>query len=186
MQVLIVLSVSLTAIADDAPPGWVIEARQGAQALGGQLKQALTRAIEEDGLSAAVAVCQVEAPDIADRVSTGNLTVSRTALRVRNPDNTADAFETRVLEDFERRIAAGEDPSALESFAIRRDGDERRGHWIKAIPTGGLCLACHGNDIDPALRQAIEDRYPSDQATGFEPGSLRGAFSVTIDLPASR
>jgi hypothetical protein len=185
LQALICLSVSFAASAEDTPPEWVIEARQGAQALGGQLKQALTQAIEEDGLGAAVAVCQIDAPGIADRVSTGNLTVGRTALRVRNPDNAADAWEQRVLEGFERRIAAGDDPASLELFAIRRHGGERQGHWMKAIPTGGLCLACHGNDIDAELKATIDQRYPLDQATGFEPGSLRGAFSVTVDLPES-
>jgi len=174
---------SVPALAADAVPAWVSDARHAAQALGGQLKGALTRAVESSGLNAAVAVCQLQAPAIADGVSNATLTVSRTALRVRNPDNAPDAWERHVLEDFERRLALGEDPARMEVFAIRNKDGNSRGHWMKAIPTGGLCLACHGANVDPDLRQTIDERYPQDQATGFEAGSLRGAFSVSVDLP---
>ncbi len=170
-------------LADDEPPGWVVDARQGAQALGGRLKQALTGAIEQDGLVAAVEVCQIQAPTIADGVSTESMHVGRTALRVRNPANAADAWERRVLEDFERQMASGKDPAGIEAFAIRQVDGQRQGHWMGAIPTGGLCLSCHGSSLDPELQQTIDQRYPQDRATGFEPGSLRGAFSVRIDLP---
>lgn len=181
----VLLSKSFAVMAEDAPPDWVLEARQGAQSLGGQLIQALTGAIEQDGLVAAVEVCQIQAPAIANRVSTDPMDVGRTALRVRNPGNAADAWEQRMLEDFEGRMARGEDPAGLEAFAIRHIDGQRQGHWMKAIPTGGLCLSCHGSDLDPELQQTIDQRYPQDRATGFEPGSLRGAFSVRIDLPDS-
>jgi hypothetical protein len=170
-------------MAEDAAPSWVNEARQGAQALGGQLLQALTGAIQQDGAVAAVEVCQHQAPAIAERISTDHMTVGRTALRVRNPGNAADPWERRILEDFQQRIAQGEDPAKLEVFAIRRVDDQRQGHWMKAIPTGGLCLTCHGNELDPELQDAIDQRYPADQAVGFSAGSLRGAFSVRVELP---
>jgi hypothetical protein len=179
----LLLSTNPAAWADEAPPAWVVEARQGAQALGQQLQQVLMRTLEESGPVAAVEVCQVQAPAIARGASSQAMQVGRTALRVRNPANTADAWEERVLGDFERRIARGEDPAGLETFVIRHADGQRQGHWMKAIPTGGMCLTCHGNALDPALQQVIEQRYPEDQATGFEPGSLRGAFSVRIDLP---
>jgi hypothetical protein len=51
---------------------------------------------------------------------------------------------------------------------------------MKAIPTGGLCLACHGETIDPAVAGKIAELYPEDKATGFREGDLRGAF-VVID-----
>lgn len=181
----VLLSASHVVLAEDAPPDWVVEARQGAQALGGQLIQTLTGAIEQDGLIAAIEVCQIQAPAIAGRVSTEPMDVGRTALRVRNPGNAADAWEQRMLEDFERQIANGKDPADLEIFAIRQIDGQRQGHWMKAIPTRGMCLSCHGSELDPELQQTIDQRYPQDRATGFEPGSLRGAFSVRIDLPDS-
>lgn len=47
-----------------------------------------------------------------------------------------------------------------------------------AIPEGGPCLICHGQNIDPALHTKIKGRCPGDQTTGFKEGDLRGAFSV--------
>lgn len=179
----LLLAVSLGVAAEDKPPQWVVDARQSGQALGGQLKQALTSAVESDGLVAAVEVCQIQAPLIAERVSDDSIEVGRTALRVRNPANSADAWERRILENFERQMARGEDPAGLETFAVRHVDGKRRGHWMKAIPTGGMCLSCHGSQLDPQVQQTIDQRYPQDQATGFSQGSLRGAFSVEITLP---
>jgi len=181
----VLFSASQIVLADDEPPAWVVDARQRAQALGGQLKQALTGAIEQDGLVAAVEVCQIQAPTIADGVSTESMRVGRTALRVRNPANAADAWERRILEDFEHQMASGKDPAGLEVIAIRHVDGQRQGHWMSAIPTGGMCLSCHGSSLDPELQQTIDERYPQDRATGFEPGSLRGAFRVRFDLPDS-
>jgi len=178
----LLLSMVLNASAEDAPPAWVDEARQGAQALGGQLQQALSGAIRQDGVVAAIEVCQHQAPAIADRVSSESMAVGRTALRVRNPRNEADPWETRILQDFQRRMAQGEDPSSLEIFAIRHVDGQRQGHWMKAIPTGGLCLTCHGSELDPELQATIDQRYPDDRAVGFSAGDLRGAFSVRVDL----
>ena len=49
---------------------------------------------------------------------------------------------------------------------------------MKAIPTGGLCLQCHGEVLDPAVAGKIAELYPDDQATGFIDGDLRGVFWV--------
>jgi hypothetical protein len=60
---------------------------------------------------------------------------------------------------------------------------------MRAIPTDALCLTCHGKTLAPDLAAAIARNYPGDQATGFELGQLRGAFSVTwppVPLPANR
>jgi hypothetical protein len=53
---------------------------------------------------------------------------------------------------------------------------------MKAIPTGAVCLACHGETIAPPIAAKINELYPQDQATGFREGDLRGAFVVTKTL----
>ena len=50
---------------------------------------------------------------------------------------------------------------------------------MKAIPTGEVCLKCHGSNVAPDVKAAIGELYPEDQATGFKAGELRGAFSVS-------
>ena len=46
---------------------------------------------------------------------------------------------------------------------------------MKAAP----CLMCHGETLAPAAEQQIRALYPSDQATGFHEGDLRGVFWVS-------
>lgn len=159
---------------------WVEQSRQLALQLGSQLKGELSKAIAEGGPMAAINVCYLRAPEIAAQLSQASgARVARTALRVRNPSNAPDDLERSVLEQFRVDLGAGPLDRPLEAaFEIRRgDAVERR--YMRAIPTDALCLTCHGKDLPPELAAAIARDYPGDQATGFEQGQLRGAFSVT-------
>ncbi len=163
---------------------WVDQSRQLAMQLGGQLKSELTKAIAEGGPIAAINVCYLRAPEIAAQLSQASgARVGRTALRVRNPSNAPDELERSVLEQFATDLGSGPVDRPLEAiFEIRRgDAVERR--YMRAIPTDALCLTCHGKTIAPDLAAAIARDYPKDQATGFEQGQLRGAFSVVWPAP---
>lgn len=164
---------------------WVEQSRQLAMQLGSQLKGELTKAIAERGPIAAINVCYLRAPEIAAQLSQASgARVGRTALRVRNPSNAPDEFERAVLEQFAADLGSGPIDRPLEAvFEIRRgDAVERR--YMRAIPTDALCLTCHGKSLDPELAAAIARDYPQDEATGFEPGQLRGAFSVVWPAPS--
>lgn len=83
-----VLILPLAVGGEEAPPNWVTEARQGATELGRNLVSTLQQSMQAEGPVAAVAFCRLQAPDIAEQVSTAQaMQVGRTALRVRNPDN---------------------------------------------------------------------------------------------------
>lgn len=152
------------------------------QQFASELKGALERALAERGTVGAIDVCSVEAPHIAARLSRQfNAKVMRTATRVRNPANAPQRWQRAALTDFERRVSRGEKVETLEFFARRRDGSAR---YLRAIGTAPLCLACHGEMIAPETQRALRARYPRDQATGFNVGDLRGAFS--IEWPADR
>ena len=164
---------------------WVEQSRQLAMQLGGQLKGELTQAIAQGGPIAAINVCYLRAPEIAAQLSQASgARVGRTALRVRNPSNAPDDLERTVLEQFAADLGSGPIDRPLEAvFEIRRgDAVERR--YMRAIPTDALCLTCHGQTIAPELAAAIARDYPKDQATGFELGQLRGAFSVVWPAPS--
>ena len=156
------------------------------QQLGARLKTALETAMQQGGPMAAIAVCRDQAQAIAADVSRDSgWTVRRTALRVRNPANAPDAWEREVLASFATAAAQGTDIGTLS--AQKTDSDTagsagRRWHYMKAIPTGQVCTVCHGSNIDPALAAAIKASYPEDQATGFAPGTLRGAFTLSKPL----
>lgn len=51
-------------------------------------------------------------------------------------------------------------------------------NYMRAIVMQPQCLACHGSAVAKPLKQAIAEKYPNDQATGFEVGDLRGAFLI--------
>jgi hypothetical protein len=80
----------------------------------GQLKGELQAAIKEGGPVNAVKVCQQRAPAIArDLSAQTGWDVARTSLKLRNPANQPDAWELAVLNKFEERKAAGEDPAQI-------------------------------------------------------------------------
>jgi hypothetical protein len=182
---LLALSPAALMAADPAADrAWIEQSRQLAMQLGGELKGELGRAINEGGPVAAIGVCSKRAPEIAARLSgQSGAEVGRTALRVRNPANAPDDLQREVLEQFRAELASGKFTGPLEAvFEINRGpGIERR--FMRAIPTEALCLTCHGQSLAPELAAAIARDYPGDQATGFELGQLRGAFTVT--WPAS-
>lgn len=187
-SLLLCLALCTPPVAAEAPaadPALVNAARSTAQALGARLKAQLTDAIAAGGPAAALSVCNTAAPAIAtDLAADYGGEVGRTALRVRNADNAPDAYEREVLEAFTARMAAGEDPATLEHAAVVDDDGQRRFRYLKAIPmTEAPCASCHGTAIAPALAAQIHALYPNDAATGFTPGELRGAFTLSKPLP---
>lgn len=150
--------------------------------LGKALKAELMAAVETGGPAQAIDVCYRRAPALGESISAEmGLTVRRVALKLRNPGNQPDAWETAGLELLSTGIAEGANPATAETHAwVDGENGEREFRFMKAIVTEPLCLACHGPEIDINLNAIIKSLYTADNATGFLPGSLRGAFSVTI------
>lgn len=152
-----------------------VESRKVIKEFGGKLVKELKQAIKEGGPENAIKVCNIEAPKMATALSEKyNWQIGRTALKTRNPNNAPDAWEQVVLEQFEQRKQNGEKIKTLE-YAETTDAGYR---YMKAIPTKGLCLACHGENISEALKATLVELYPQDKATGFKAGDIRGAFTV--------
>jgi hypothetical protein len=173
------LSAGPPATAEEPVLPWIAEGRSLSRQLGGELKAELEKAMAEGGPIAAIGVCRERAPAIAARLSAqSGARVGRTALEVRNPANAPDGIERALLEQFESELASGKFAGPLEAaFEINRGGQVER-RYMRAIPTEAVCVTCHGKQLAPDLAAAIVKLYPDDQATGFEPGRLRGAFSV--------
>ena len=143
------------------------------------LKSEVEKAVQTGGPMHAVAVCNEKAPKITRQVSLdAGWEVGRTSLKLRNPDNAPDAWEQKVLEDFERRKAAGENLKTMEFHEVVEKDGKSYFRYMKAIPLFGVCVNCHGARINPKLSEKIYELYPSDKARGFIPGDLRGAFTV--------
>jgi hypothetical protein len=154
--------------------------RAAIKELASRLKGELVQAIKAGGPESAISVCKVAAPSIASEISEKNgWRVGRTALRLRNPGNAPDEWERRVLERFSEQLEQGADPEKLEYFEVVDGNGASNFRYMKAIPLAKPCLTCHGPAVEPSLYEEIKKLYPSDQAVGFELGSLRGAFSVS-------
>lgn len=156
------------------------EAKGAVQAMGGKLKGELEAAMKAGGPVEALNVCKDKAPEIAKSVSAEKgVQVSRVSLKNRNPEmGAANEWQTAVLNDFEAKKAAGTDPATLVHAEVV--GNEFR--FMKAIPTGEVCLKCHGTDLSPAVTAKLTELYPNDKATGYKEGDLRGAFVVVKNL----
>jgi hypothetical protein len=175
----------LAGAADQNLDSRVAESRAATKAFMQQLKAALQQAMQEGGPVEAIGVCNERAPEIAQNVSaTRGLDIGRTSLKVRNPDNAPDDWERSVLERFEARKAGGEPAVELEFHEVVSEDGAERFRYMKAIPTGGLCLVCHGENIAEPVQARLNELYPDDQATGFQEGDIRGAFTVSQPLAA--
>ena len=144
------------------------------------LKTELKAAMKEGGPTNAIQVCKNKAPEIAADISQKHgWRVARTSLKLRNPHNEPDAWEGKVLQEFEKRKAAGEEIKSLEYAEIVTTGGKKQFRYMKAIPTGEVCLKCHGSNIAPDVAATLDNFYPKDQARGFKQGDIRGAFTIT-------
>lgn len=175
------VALGLAPVAAHAEPAAedVAAARAAAQALGGALKAQLLAAVETGGAASAIGVCREIAPATAALTSDdAGFSVGRTALRVRNPANAPDGLEQDWLEAFAAALDAGAEPATLERAAVVMEDGRPVFRWMAPIMMGGLCAQCHGEAIAPDVAAAIAALYPEDEAVGFAPGALRGAFTV--------
>ncbi len=147
------------------------------------LKSALVGAMKSGGPTEAIQVCNQVAPTIAATLSEKyGFEIARTSLKVRNPDNKADCWERKVLNEFEVRKQAGEEIKTLTFSEKVTNGDSQELRMMKAIPTGAVCLKCHGSNIAEPVQTSLSELYPEDQATGFSLGDIRGAFTIRKTL----
>jgi Protein of unknown function (DUF3365) len=107
--------------------------------------------------------------------------VTRVSLHPRNPfSGLADAWEQKNLLEFENRLSKGEKVEELETFQIVREPAGRYFRYMKAIPMGQPCVACHGIEeaIPEGVKAMLASDYPFDTAKNLRLGQIRGAVSV--------
>jgi len=158
----------------------IANAKVAIKEFAGALQTELKTAMQAGGPVAAIAVCNVRAMPITEKIAAEKgMQLSRVSLKNRNPVNAPNDWQTTVLEAFEKQKAAGKDIAGLAWSETVNAGDGQEFRFMKAIPTGAVCLNCHGTDIAPEVNRTLADLYPEDRATGFSEGDIRGAFVVT-------
>lgn len=138
--------------------------------LAGTLMGRVSEVMKKEGPAGAVKVCNLEASGLTEQVGNKHgVEIGRTSHRLRNPDNQppdwARAFDL---------VDTGVDSQVV----LKSNHDDLA--VFTPIFLGEKCATCHGprDEIDPSIRKKLNERYPNDQATGFEPGDLRGWFWV--------
>jgi hypothetical protein len=169
--------------------GMTRQARQVAGDLIKKLGSALKQALSDSGPEGAISVCRDTAPELALSLSreTG-WKVSRVSLRPRNPlIGQPDAWEQKVLRNFDEAAAAARNTTQLEHTEIVPEPDATYFRYMKALPVKPLCLTCHGTErtIPDPVRARLQQEYPKDRATGYYAGQIRGAVTIKRRLEAS-
>jgi hypothetical protein len=185
LAVVVGVTASLFAATASAQAQLLSESRETATSLLQQLGTRLRATLAENGPEGSVPVCKTVAPELAGKLSreTG-WRVARVTLRTRNPLlGTPDAWEQRILEEFDRRAAVGDKPETLEFGEVVNEPAGRYFRYLKAIPVSALCVTCHGprDQLSPFIQEQLRSDYPHDKAVGYSPGQIRGA--VTIKRP---
>ncbi|MFN3885066.1 MAG: DUF3365 domain-containing protein, partial [Rhodocyclaceae bacterium] len=110
-----------------------------------KLLEVLQDEIDRSGHAGAISVCREKAPEMAKNLSAQiGWQVRRVSLKNRNPKAVPDAWERATLEEFERRLAAGEKPTGIDKGEIVEENGQKFYRYMKALPTQDLCLNCHG------------------------------------------
>lgn len=136
------------------------------KALVAELSQELTA----NGPASAIEVCAERAPVIAREVGEQHgVRIGRSSWKLRNPQNRAPGWAAAAVEARNPEPRQFRGPGGALGVTL-------------PITMQSACLACHGDtsQLDPAVRAALAQRYPQDQATGFAVGDLRGWFWIEV------
>ena len=101
--------------------------------------------------------------------------MGRSSHKLRNPANVPPGWLVPVLDAY----ADGSEELAPRVLSI---GGDRVG-YAEPITVQPMCLACHGEMLQPGIAESLEDLYPDDRATGFQEGDFRGVFWVEFPTP---
>lgn len=177
-------SLSLAALAASADVQLLKQARSQIRVIAGELRQRIDIEVLEGGAENALASCRLTIEGLTDRLAThSGWEIRRTAFRVRNSKNAPDPWEREILGLFQRRQDEGRTLAEYEfAEVVNRDG-KRVFRYMKPIVMQEFCMTCHGPGVAPEVQAKIAEKYPGDQAVDFEPGELRGAFSLLKVLP---
>jgi hypothetical protein len=165
-----------------SPDALAAEARAIAAKFAEKLKSELVVAMKAEGPVKAIEVCNVAAPAIAADASANGWSVGRTSLKTRNPKNAPNAWEMRILEEFDAAQSKGAEAAKLEHFEVVEKNGVRTFRFMKAIPVAEPCLTCHGETIKEPVKAKLAELYPNDRATGYKVGDIRGAFTLSKPL----
>lgn len=162
------------------------ESRRVALQVSQEMNTQLIREMQLSGPVRSLLVCKYSCPEILS--SHSRRTGWRIAAVSLKPRNAAvgmpDAWEQKVLADFGRRAAKGENADALEFAETVSEPQATYFRYARAIMVEPLCLACHSSrdKLPEAVKAQLAIHYPFDKAVDFGVGQVYGIVSIKRDF----
>lgn len=139
--------------------------------------------IKEKGIVSTVDFCNENAISLTHSLSEGtNFQINRISLKNRNEKNAlSNEIDRKAWEEILKLM---EEPTQYKHIVLSGENNSKV-YYYKAIPLGmPICLACHGNkqtEIEADVLQAINSKYPTDKATDYKMGELRGLWKMEFE-----
>src|SRR5690606_12439075 len=119
--------------------------------------------------SQALNSCHIDVVGITRRLAgTERVAAGRTGDRLRSAANAPRPWAAPLI-----KTHAGRQARDVDGFVV--DLGESIG-VLRPIAHQPICTPCHGptDRLDPRVRDILRVRYPTDRATGFRDGEIRG------------
>ncbi|MFD2246795.1 c-type heme family protein [Pontibacter ruber] len=141
-----------------------------------ELDARLQEELQKGGVAAAMAYCQPENYEAVNALEEKfGATAQRTGTRLRNPANKAGGQAAAILAQYEK--------GALKEPQVVALNNEELLYTSPIYIRNQNCLNCHGTigqNIAAADYEKIKQKYPTDAATGYQTGELRGMWHITF------
>ncbi len=140
-------------------------------------QQALTTAVEEQGVAGAITYCNTNAMEMVKKLEDSlGISIKRVTNKPRNPADSLSGIEKEIWEAYEYAPASA-------SGQIQELSSTELIYTKPILISAGLCLNCHGRvgeELATENHQLITELYPADQATGYQLGDLRGMWRLVV------
>lgn len=159
-------------------------AAQAVAVMTDSLKKKLKTALKEGGPVQAINVCSQHALALTNAITEVDghpVEVKRTTQKFRNPANMPDNFEQLALTHFYELMEVSHEFPEMYIQKIHENG-KTFFYYYQPLKVDKVCLTCHGDvaDMDVALKQILQERYPMDKATDYSEGNFRGLVRVKV------
>jgi hypothetical protein len=141
-----------------------------------QLDARLQEALPKGGAAAAMAYCQPENYEEVNALEEKfGATARRTSNKLRNPANKPSGKAVSIFAQYNK--------GQLQQAQVVALNDQELLYTSPIYIRNEHCLNCHGTvsqNIAAAEYEKIRQKYPTDAATGYKAGDLRGMWHITF------
>ncbi|TXK51308.1 DUF3365 domain-containing protein [Pontibacter qinzhouensis] len=142
-----------------------------------QMDLYLQQHLDSGGVAAAMAYCRPEQFEIVQAMEQKyGGTAGRTSLKLRNPANKAEGAVAVALQQYTE--------GQLQEPVLQELNREELLYTAPIYIRSESCLRCHGTpgkELSDADNELLKQQYPTDQATRYATGDLRGMWHIRFN-----